>query len=290
MALSALVCLSASAKNALIVVAHGSPMPFWNNKVMAIEEGVKKELAAQGVTKYDYVRVAMMEFTTPTIADVIRDCEKEGVDHIYMQPLFIAPSSHSEQDIPNILGMKYNKNTVSDLVEEGTELVNTNIPIVLGPVMSTDSILSVAMIKSVEQMSKDKDSEGVVLVAHGDYNYNGFWHNMLRKIGADIEGATGIKYLGGTFVGMGQRFKEDISKTVCEASKTKKRVLMVGVYLASGMKEFAMMTKMLSPDGKMLVEGAEADVIPSEYGILPASQDEVCKWIVEKAVECDRIK
>jgi len=275
-----------SAKNALVVIAHGSPMPGWNAPVLVLENQLRDELRRQGITRYDYVRVALMEFTTPTIADVIDDCEREGIDRIYALPLFIAPSSHSEQDIPNIIGHKYDAHVLADLREEGTRLVDTKIPIVLGPTLSADSLLSEVMTARITEMSKDKSVEGIVLLAHGDANYVGFWKRLLGRIGRDVEQNTGIPYLSGTFVGMGQQFKSDVMDVIEKAAAQKKRLLVQGVYLATGVDVMARMSGVTAETDKMTAN----EVVFGSLGILPASSEAVCRWIIEKAMECDKIK
>ena len=107
MAATALLCLQLQARTALVVIAHGSPSEDWNR---------------QDMPGIDYIRVALMEFARPDIASVIRDCERERIDTVFALPLFISPSGHSEDDIPNILGLKYNPAIHEELIEEGIGL------------------------------------------------------------------------------------------------------------------------------------------------------------------------
>ena len=132
------VCtLHVSAKTALVVIAHGAPSPQWNKPVLDLERKLN-EISIKGI---DYKRVALMEFSQPNIPSVVRDCEKEGVDTIFALPLFIAPSSHSEDDIPNLLGLKYDPNVREDLINEETEFVKSNIKFIVGPTLMSSDII-----------------------------------------------------------------------------------------------------------------------------------------------------
>ena len=94
-----MVSIHLNAKTALVVIAHGAPSPQWNKPVLDLEN----RLHSIDIPGICYKRVALMEFSQPNISSVIKDCEKQGIDTVFALPLFIAPSSHSEDDIPNIL-------------------------------------------------------------------------------------------------------------------------------------------------------------------------------------------
>src|SRR5574344_1459227 len=94
-----MLTLSISAQNALVIIAHGAPSNEWNIPVVNLEVQVKEALAAKGIKDFSYVRVALMEFSEPSVATVVHDCEKRGIKKVFAVPLFIAPSYDSEQDI-----------------------------------------------------------------------------------------------------------------------------------------------------------------------------------------------
>jgi len=281
-AMALLLCGSAMAKDALVIIAHGSPGTKWNAPVLALEETVRAELAKRGDKQFEYVRVALMEFSQPNIASVMRDCEAQGVDRVFAVPLFIAPSSHSEEDIPNILGHKYSAATMAALLEEKAEIVDTKMEIVLGATLSTSDILGEVMAERVKALSQNAAEEGVVLLAHGDWNYRGFWETMLKEAGERVEKETGVKYLDGTFVAMGQQFKEDALAIVQRATAEKKRVIVQGVYLSTGVKVMADYTGTTKAVEELL-QGTGKEVIFSDKGILPESTERVSQWIVDQA-------
>lgn len=282
LALMVASAMGMSAKNALVVIAHGSPMPQWRKPVLDVEKLLQKEMA--DVKGFSYIRVAMMEFTEPTIASVVEDCEKQGVDTIYAIPLFMAPSGHSEMDIPNILGHKYDADTHSELVEENTKFVNTKLPIIVGPTLSYDDFLEKTMLKRVQEMSKDVKDEAVLFVAHGDDQFIGFWNQKMESISSCVKEATGISVTDYKFVAMGAKMISEMVPAIVKMSQQKPRVLVQGVYLTSSAKEMAEgfgVDEVL----KEALPNKQTEVVFSANGILPASTNEVCAWIKTRATE-----
>jgi len=268
----ALSMLPVKAKTALVVIAHGAPSDEWNQPVLNIE----KELRQIEIPGISYKRVALMEFSNPNINTVVKDCEKEGIDTIFALPLFIAPSSHSEDDIPNLLGLKYDPATRRALREEKAEIVKSSIRFIMGPTLMSSDMIEKTMLQRIKEMSKDTKNEAVVLLAHGDPERIGFWKNILKKTGDYIKTNTGIDYIDAQLVGMGYTFSKDVNPILVKAATEKKRILVQGIYLMSSVSDMAKMAKM---DEKQ--KNIKSEIVYSEYGILPKSTPEICQWIVD---------
>jgi sirohydrochlorin ferrochelatase len=258
-----------NAKTALVVIAHGAPSPQWNKPVLDLEN----RLHSIDIPGICYKRVALMEFSQPNISSVIKDCEKQGIDTIFALPLFIATSSHSEDDIPNILGLKYDPAVRQALAEENAELVKSNIRFVVGPVLMSSDIIEKTMMQRVKEMSKDEKNEGVLILAHGDPDRIGFWNSLLKRTNDFIKQNSKINYVDTELIGMGQNFANDVIPLINKAKKSKKRVLVQGIYLMSSVGEMAKYTG--------LSKNAGENVVFSNYGILPESSQQVVNWIVE---------
>lgn len=271
------------AKSAVVVIAHGHVMESWRKPVLALEETVRTRLDERKITDFDYVRVAMMEYTEPSVASVMRDCEKEGIDTVFALPLFIAPSSHSEEDLPNILGLKFIPQVREELKEEGTEFVRTGMKIVLGPTMYSTDILEKAMYDRVMAMSKDPENEAVVFLAHGDPERIGFWDNLLQRTSEYIKENSRIGYTDGELVAMGMHMADDLTEILGKAAGRKKRVLVQGVYLTSNVKSMAERIGMPKRQEPLEKEGVE--IVYGGQGILPESTDLVSDWIIDRAME-----
>lgn len=274
---------SVQAKTALVVISHGSPMPAWRKPVLDMEPILQQRQKAGQLKGIDYVRVAMMEFTEPTIATVISDCEKQGVDTIFAIPLFIAPSSHSDQDIPTIIGHKFDARTVADLREEGTKLVSTRMPIILGPTLSYDDVLEQIMTDNVKAMSENPPDEALLLIAHGDKQWTSFWQQKMQSICDSCKKSTGITLADYKFVAMGYKMIQEMTPAVKEYAKSRKRILVQGVYLTSTAREIAEMG--ISDALKESVADSNVEIVYSDQGILPAHSDTVADWIVKRTGE-----
>lgn len=273
--------LTATAKNALVVIAHGSPMPEWRKPILDLEQQLQQSM--KDVRNIAYVRIALMEFTEPTIASVIADCEAQGIDSVFAIPLFIAPSGHSENDIPNILGHQFIPSVAADLKEEGTTFVKSRIPVTLGPTLALDDFLEKTMAARVSELSRQPEDEAVLVISHGDRDFRTVWQKKMDSICSHIKQQTGIGLVDYKFVAMGYYFEEEMMPILKEWAKTKRRIIVQGVYLISSASEMADMSDIVAAQQKQLPAGTE--VIYSKKGILPYAAEDVCQWIKSRTQE-----
>ena len=272
MVVAALLSFQLPAKTALVVIAHGSPSQDWNNNVLALESRLD-QVDLPGIS---YKRVALMEFAQPNIASVMRDCEQHQIDTVFALPLFISPSGHSEDDIPNILGLKYHPEVRRELLAEGTEMVHTQMHIITGPTLMESGVIEKAMTQRVKGLSKNPAQEAVIFLAHGDPDRIGFWKRILDSC-TEVVKAEGFDYVDYQLVGMGQRFAQDVTPLLERASAQKESVIIQGIYLVSNVGAMARMSGM----GNRKV----GNIVYGEEGILPQSVDDVMEWIVKTTSE-----
>ena len=275
----------AQEKNALLIIAHGSPSQKWNQPVLNIENQVKELLKAKKIVGFEEVRVALMEFTEPSIATVVKDLENKGITKIFALPLFIAPSGHSIYDIPTLLGLYYDKEMDDLLKEEKAEIVNTNIKITVGPTLNYDNVMKDILLDKVKALSKNPKEEALVILAHGDENFMPIWENLSNETGNYILGKTGIEYFDKAFVEVGQSFAVDGVSPILKASKNKKKVIVVGMYLSMGVKNMADNSGVImmgrTVESKKMFEGK--NIVFAEDGLLPDKR--IVEWITDRAVE-----
>lgn len=282
--LFAMAAITANAKTSLVIIAHGSPMASWRKPVLALEHKVDSIVKAQGIKDFNYVRVAMMEYTEPTVASVVRDCEAQGADTIFALPLFIAPSSHSEEDLPNILNLKFTPDVRAELAEEGTQMVSARSRIILGPTLYSTDIIEKIMLNNVKRMSKDPKNEALLLLAHGDPERIGFWQMLLYRTCEYVKKNTGIGYADGELIAMGTGMDKEVIPMLEKAAKAKKRVLVQGIYLTSNIASMAQRNNMEQKQAHITKDG-KAEIVYSNEGILPNATEEVASWIVDRAKE-----
>jgi sirohydrochlorin ferrochelatase len=83
-------------KPAIVLVDHGSRRAEANATLEEVAALVRA--AAPGRV----VRVAHMELEPPTLADAIDACATSGAREVIVCPYFLAPGSHSTDDIPRL--------------------------------------------------------------------------------------------------------------------------------------------------------------------------------------------
>ncbi|MCD6565961.1 MAG: CbiX/SirB N-terminal domain-containing protein [Bacteroidales bacterium] len=275
----------AQGKIGLLIIAHGSPSEQWNQPVLNIENQVKELLKTKNISDFDEVRVALMEFTDPSIATVLKDMENKGITKVYALPLFIAPSGHSLYDIPTILGLYYNQEMVDDIKEEGIKIVDTRIKITVGPTLDYKNVMKDILLDKVNNLSDNSVEEALIILAHGDKNFKPIWEELINETGNYILGKTGIEYFDKAFVEVGQSFAIDGVSPIIKASENKKKVIVVGMYLSMGVKNmaensgFIMMGRTVK--SKKMFEGK--NIVFLEHGLLPDKR--IAEWIVDRAVE-----
>ncbi|MDR2943665.1 MAG: sirohydrochlorin nickelochelatase [Methanosarcinales archaeon] len=86
-------------KETLLLVGHGSKLPFSKQLILDVAEKVK----ARG--EFENVEIGLMEFNEPTIPDALKKIIDGGSKRIVVVPVFLAPGTHTEKDIPRILGL-----------------------------------------------------------------------------------------------------------------------------------------------------------------------------------------
>ena len=84
---------------ALILIGHGSRLPYSKDVVSKIAEKIKKK------NIYPIVEIGMMEFNEPTITQAVKKAIENGAKRIIVVPVFLAHGNHTKRDIPKILGI-----------------------------------------------------------------------------------------------------------------------------------------------------------------------------------------
>jgi len=275
----------ASGKLGLLIVAHGSPSPRWNEPVLALEAEVKALLSKDRDNPYREVIVALMEFSKPSIYEALEKMEQEGIERVFVLPLFIAPSGHSHFDIPAILGTYYEPEKVEELKKEGTKIVNTGVKVTIGPTLSEGNILKDITLDRVRELSSDPRTESLVILAHGDEDFQPVWEGLCREIGAYVCAETGIPYFDFAFVEIGQSFVSEGAPVILKAASKSRKVIVAGLYLVTGAEDVAGSSTVsfghMKMDSKSMFRGK--NVVFSKKGILPDTR--VSRWIVDRAME-----
>ncbi len=275
---------NATEKRGLLIVAHGAPFDVWNQPVLDVEKQVKEILDSEQSQAIAVVRVALMEFTEPSVASALADMEKLGIEQVYVLPLFIGPSSHTFYDLPTILGLHSEKRAVEQLREEGIKIVDTDMKLTIGPTIDVSTITEI-LTDRVSELMDDPTRSALIILSHGDRWFEPLWEQQSKEIGAHICGALGIQYFDYSFVEMGQGFMADGAPVIFRALDKHENILVVGMYLSMGVEKLVMNSS--ASLGGMQIKGAEMfsdhDVRLASRGLLPDKR--IARWVVDKVYE-----
>jgi sirohydrochlorin cobaltochelatase len=86
-------------KETLLLVGHGSKLPYSKQLITDIAEKVKAQ------NKFENIEIGLMEFNEPSIPTALKKIIADGTKRIIVVPVFLAPGTHTEKDIPRILGL-----------------------------------------------------------------------------------------------------------------------------------------------------------------------------------------
>ncbi len=94
----------------LILLAHGSRDPEWRASLEALAAAAGERLAPEPV------RLAFMQFTGPTLAEVVEDGLRQGARRFRLLPLFMASAGHVDKDIRPLVGALTRAHPEAELV------------------------------------------------------------------------------------------------------------------------------------------------------------------------------
>jgi len=266
----------------LLILSHGAPMPLWNGPVHAFVDRVRE--LNEKEKAFHSIEGAFLEFAQPDAASGIEKLEAAGCDRIIVVPLFIAASSHSHFDVPAVLGLYTSPEILQVLEEEGARVAHPKVPVTITQTLSEGDILDRFARDEVRVLSKDPANEAVVLLAHGCPDHHRLVDRMTRRVATYCCGKSGIDYADWVYCGFGQPYPEEAVLALLRASKCKRRVLIIGLYVSSSAElihEYAM--KGASRHMGMQFENPleEAEIVCSTKSLVdyPATAD----WVLQTA-------
>ncbi|WNY24668.1 hypothetical protein MsAc7_01920 [Methanolapillus millepedarum] len=86
-------------KETLLLVGHGSKLPYSKQLLVDVADKVKTS------GQFQNVEIGLMEFNEPTIPQSLKKIIADGTKRIIVVPVFLAPGTHTEKDIPRMLGI-----------------------------------------------------------------------------------------------------------------------------------------------------------------------------------------
>jgi precorrin-8X/cobalt-precorrin-8 methylmutase len=90
---------------ALVLIGHGSKLPHNRDNLVKIAEILRKK------SQFKTVEISFMIRNTPTIPEAIEKLVNKGIKKIVLVPAFLAAGVHTEQEIPEMIGLKGEEST-----------------------------------------------------------------------------------------------------------------------------------------------------------------------------------
>jgi sirohydrochlorin ferrochelatase len=267
----------------LLIIAHGSPARAWNQAVLAQEQKVRDLLGQD--SPFAGVKIVLMEFGEPNVADGVEELQQAGCPRIVVVPLMIAPSPHSHWDIPALLGLYSDPKVERDLKEEGARVVRNRVPLTLTATLADSDVIERVMLKRVRALSSDPNAEALVVLSHGSEEMPTAWEDLMKRTAAYICGKTGITYADWACPAVGQEYSR-AAKAIQKAAEHRERVIVVGTYLSMGVGRMHKQWTDRSDKQNAEMPGSEnplkgLNILLAEQGLLP--DELVAQWIVATA-------
>ncbi len=177
-------------KIGVLLISHGSHSESWRNTLFEVENNVRDRILENG--KVSGTKSAFMEYTEPSIATRLKEFDREGYSDVIIVPLLLTVSSHSFDDIPTIIGLKENPESIEMLKLEKIERYTPQADVHIAPLLDFSEILPKNMVRRVRELSKKPEDEGLVLIGYGSEPYEREWTELFNKTAEHVKEQTGI--------------------------------------------------------------------------------------------------
>lgn len=261
-------------KTGLLLVNHGSRSETWRNALLDLEKRVTDTIMADG--DINGIKTAFMEYTEPSIATRLKEFDKEGYTDVLIVPVFLTVSSHSFDDIPTIVGLKEDPQSMETLKIEKIERYTPKAKVHIAPLLDFTDVLQMNILRRATALSKDPEHESLVLIAYGDHTYNKEWTELLQKVGDYVRAQNKIKGYAYGWCGHVASYSSD-STTVAinRGLKQADRALVIPVLVAHD----EMFQVKIIGDGIAKVPGNKEKVSYIADAILPDTN--IQNWVVD---------
>ncbi|MGL1886356.1 MAG: hypothetical protein OCD76_07565 [Reichenbachiella sp.] len=219
-------------KVGVLLVNHGSHSEGWRQMLKDIEIDIKDDIMKSGEIRA--VRTAFMEYSEPSIATQMKQFDEEGYDRVIVVPIFLTISSHTSNDIPNIVGLSNDPKVKANLKEEGIETYTPKARVTLTPLLDYPTVLKKNITRRAKALSNGSGDEGVALIAYGDADFNQQWEEMIEDIGRYLKAQTGIGSISYGWCGHLVRYSsEPTKKAIDQILDLEERAIVIPILVAN---------------------------------------------------------
>lgn len=260
-------------KIGVLIVNHGSHSKQWREMLLDVEHQVKPEILKN--PKISEVRTAYMEYTGPNIADQLKKFDDEGYDEVVIVPMFLTISSHTADDIQNIVGIQANPEVLAGLKEEKIEVYKPKARVIITPLLDFAGYLKKNVARRYKAISKNPGNEGVALIAYGSTPYNQQWVELINDIGKYLKINAGVENISYAWCGHIVGYStEPTTNAINQLLEMEQTAVVIPILVA--VDEY--FQGEIIQNGVNEVKNHEEKVIYKQDAILP--DDNINKWII----------
>ncbi len=260
-------------KIGVLLISHGSHSETWRNTLFALEQHVNNRILENG--KVSGTKSAFMEYTEPSIATRLKEFDREGYTDIIIIPVLLTVSSHSFDDIPTIIGLKENPESVEMLRLEKIERYTPKATPHITPLLDFSEILQKNVLRRARELSNNPEEEGLVIIAYGSEPYEKEWTDLFDTAAKHVQAETEIDTYSIGWCGHIVQYSPDSTTAAVRRVLDKKKTALVIPSLVAFDENFQI--KIIG-GGIEKVKGHEERVRYKPDAILPDSNIE--QWIV----------
>lgn len=179
-------------KIGILLVNHGSRSATWRNALIDLEKTVKDSLGS--LKDVIAIETAFMEYTEPSIATRLKQMDSLGVTDVILIPIFLTVSPHTFEDIPTIVGLKEDPESMKMLKIENIERYKTRARVHITPLLDFTDVLKRNTLRRVKALSQKPSEESIVLIGYGDHKYLKEWEKAFEDIAKYVKDSLGIMH------------------------------------------------------------------------------------------------
>lgn len=254
----------------LLVLTHGSPSPQWMESVGRLTERLNS--LNKKTATFKAIEAANLEFCQPDASCAIYKLETAGCRRIVVVPAFIFPTSHSHFDVPAVLGLYSSPSIRETLAKENATVARPTVPITMTQTLSEGNLLEKYVSDEVAALSTKPAGEVLILIAHGDEGHEGLIDPTMKELTTKACGRFGLAQGDWAYCEVGQSYSETVRPLIRKYSSEGKRVLVVGLYLATSAEKINAIAQKMTSNTQPIIderdEGNSADVVFSKNGVI----------------------
>ena len=225
----------AGPKIGVLLINHGSEQKAWRDMLVDVEKVVDDQLLA--LPNVAAVRTAFNEYTEPSIATQMKRFDDEGFDEVIALPLFLTVGGHTNADLPNVLGLKNDKDLLESLPKEGVPVYRPRARVTLLQTIDATEFLKANILRRTKALLDadgiDGSNVGVTLAAYGDAGFNQQWEELMAELGSHLKENLGIEIVNSAWSGHLVNYSiEPTKQAINQVLEEKEKDVLISVYVA----------------------------------------------------------